>query len=172
MKVSGPPRDRQRGNSLLLSLIVLSSLATLGGLTVVSVQSSLKASTNDRSQTIAVYAAESGGAAAMNFLRLMMAAGPIDWTPFLNTTPTFAGNNVQPDATGNPFSADQNAWYVVKIVNNRNELSGNLATDTDRQVIIRSTGHGPLGSLAIIEWEVRWDDAHNGLSLLGWHIVL
>ena len=46
-------RDPQRGNSLLLALIVMSSLATLGSLTVVSVQSSLKASTNDRSQTVA-----------------------------------------------------------------------------------------------------------------------
>src|SRR5258706_16481402 len=63
------PRARQRGNSMLLALIVMSSLATLGSLTVVSVQSSLKTSTNDRSQTIAMYAAESGGAVAMDFLR-------------------------------------------------------------------------------------------------------
>ena len=52
-----PSRDRQQGNSLLLALIVMSSLAALGSLTVVSVQSSLKSSTNGRSQTIAMYAA-------------------------------------------------------------------------------------------------------------------
>ena len=64
-----PRRDPERGNSLLLALIVMSSLATLGSLTVVSVQSSLKASTNDRSGSIATYAAESGGAMAIEFLR-------------------------------------------------------------------------------------------------------
>src|SRR5262247_720487 len=63
-----PPRDRERGNSLLLALIVMSALATLGSLTVVSTQSSLKTSTNNRAQTIAMYAAESGAAVAMDFL--------------------------------------------------------------------------------------------------------
>src|SRR5437762_1816408 len=78
MVMERKPRDRQRGNSLVLALIVMSALATLGSLTVVSVQSSLKTSTNDRSQTIALYAAESGAAYAMDFLR---AKG--DWTPYL-----------------------------------------------------------------------------------------
>ena len=165
------PRDRQRGNSLLLSLIVLSSLATLGSLTVVSVQSSLKASTNDRSQTIAVYAAESGAIAAMSYLRAIMQATG-DWSPLLNTAPSFAGNQVPPDTTGNPFSSDQNASYEVTIVNNRNESGGSPTVDVDHQVIIRSTGHGPQGSLAIVEWEVHWDDVNQGLSLLGWHMVL
>ena len=164
------PRDRQRGNSLLLSLIVLSSLATLGSLTVVSVQSSLKASTNDRSQTIAVYAAESGALAAMSFLRTLKIAGATNWTTQLNTMPGgIPGNNTLPGITGNPFTADQNAWYAVQIVNNRNDPGPG---DDDIQVIIRSTGHGPQGSLAIIEWEVKWDEAHQALSLLGWHMVL
>src|SRR5215510_7499079 len=64
-----PPRDRERGNSLLLALIVMSALATLGSLTVVSTQSNLKTATNNRAQTIALYAAESGAAVAMDFLR-------------------------------------------------------------------------------------------------------
>src|SRR6476619_4321283 len=51
-----PPRDRQRGNTLLLALIVMSALATLGSLTVVSMQSRIQLSTNDRAQAIAKYA--------------------------------------------------------------------------------------------------------------------
>jgi Tfp pilus assembly protein PilX len=69
MRPPRPPRDPERGNSLLLALIVMSALATLGSLTVVSMQSSLQMSTNDRAQTIAMYAAESGAAVAMDFLR-------------------------------------------------------------------------------------------------------
>lgn len=178
-----PPRDRQRGNSLLLALIVMSSLATLGALTVVSVQSSLKASTNDRAQAIALYAAESGGAAAMDFLRANRAA---DWTTYFGPLPPptppgpppplpCKGNNVLPGAPGNAFSADQNAWYAVQLFNNRNEdIGGPPGSDVDKQVVIRSTGHGPQGSVAIVEWEIKWQD-HPGLQpmiLVGWHIVL
>jgi hypothetical protein len=166
------PRDCQRGNSLLLALIVMSSLATLGSLTVVSVQSSLKASTNDRSQTVAMYAAESGGAFAMEFLR---ARHTDDWNPYFAAPLPCAGNGVLPGILGNPFSPDLNAWYEVEIVNNRND-PGPLPGDNDKQVIIRSTGHGPQGSLAIIEWEVQWVDnptsATDPLILVGWHVVL
>src|SRR4051794_23741878 len=68
------PRDPERGNSLLLALIVMSALATLGSLTVVSMQSGIQMSTNDRAQTIAMYAAESGAAVAMDFLRKSFSA--------------------------------------------------------------------------------------------------
>jgi hypothetical protein len=168
-------RDRQRGNSLLLALIVLSSLATLGSLTVVSVQSSLRASTNDRSQTIAMYAAESGGAAAMVFLRDPAHFDPnLGWSAYVRRdgepkqlTPTeLPSNEALPGSPDNMFSPDLNAYFVVELINNRSDdqyLStpptppGLLAPNNDHDgiVIIRSTGHGPQGSRAIIEWEVQ-----------------
>ncbi|TMQ12601.1 MAG: hypothetical protein E6J91_20545 [Deltaproteobacteria bacterium] len=147
------PRDRQRGNLLLLALIVLSALATLGSLTVVSVQSSLKTSTNGRSQDIALYAAESGAAVAMDMLR---APGAYDldtgpnrkgWSQFVVpndlgvvplTTALMASNGALPGTPNNQFSNDLKAWYSVEI-----------------HMIIRSTGHGLQGSLAIVEWEVQ-----------------
>src|SRR4051812_41556730 len=108
------PRDRQRGNSLLLALIVMSALAALGSLTVVSVQSSLKASTNDRSQAIAMYAAESGAALAVVFLRYHFdpAAG---WSAYVKQNknpatvvplgaPDLLSSGAQPGAPNNPFS--------------------------------------------------------------------
>ncbi len=165
------PRDRQRGNSLVLALIVMSALATLGSLTVVSVQSSLKTSTNDRAQTIALYAAESGAAYAMDFLR---ANATVAWTPYFTPegtpyppNPSFPTNQAQPGTPDNPFSADQNAWFAIQFSNNPNEG----ATDIDRQVIIRSTGHGPLGSVAIVDWEVKLDTVPNCFILVGWHVV-
>jgi len=62
-------RDRERGNSLVLAMIVLTALGALGALTVVSVQGGIASASSDRFHAIAVYAAESGGAAAMDFLR-------------------------------------------------------------------------------------------------------
>lgn len=157
------PRDRQRGNSLVLALIVMSALATLGSLTVVSVQSSLKASTNDRSQTVALYAAESGAGYAMDFLRA--SSSPPSWNALLSTVttaatipvapdPLFPTNDAQPGSPGNPFSIDQNAWFDIRFFNNPGDPGG-PTSDTDQQIIIRSTGHGPQESVAVVEWEVK-----------------
>jgi Tfp pilus assembly protein PilX len=185
MAAERPPRDRQRGNSLVLALIVMSALATLGSLTVVSVQSSLKASTNDRSQTVALYAAESGAAYAMDFLRANYA---VDWTTYFNVAnipfapdPSFPTNKAQPGPGGNPFSPDQNAWFDIQFFNNRDEI-GN---DVDKQIIIHSTGHGPQESVAVVEWEVKLinvppgspppaaleSTADHRFVLIGWHVV-
>ena len=176
-----PPRrhrDPQRGNSLLLALIVMSALATLGSLTVVSMQSSIQMSTNDRAQTIAMYAAESGAAVAMDFLRRDFdphwptgTGGTIStsWGHYLkesNTPPLvdmsafIPSSDAQPgDPAGrNPFDRDQNAWYHIDLLNNRDDdnfLAGQNNNDADGIVIIRSTGHGPQGSLAIVEWTVQ-----------------
>lgn len=200
-----PRRDPQRGNSLLLALIVMSSLATLGSLTVVSVQSSLKSSTNERSQTIAMYAAESGGAIAMNFLRSNFDPDG-GWSAYVHpnnsTVVTLASLGVLssgalPSATANPFSVDQNAWYSVELFNNRSDphFAGpdENTDDGDCQILIRSTGHGPQGSVSILEWEIRrvpiptppvtdpptlptppgptWSTSAP-LVLVGWHVVL
>jgi hypothetical protein len=188
------PRDRQRGNSLVLALIVMSALATLGSLTVVSVQSSLKTSTNDRSQTIALYAAESGAAYAMDFLRANSPHPPpsppsppplpTDWNRYVHGNipeapdPLFPTNRALPGVTGNSFSPDQNAWFDIKFINNHTDPRYNddptIDTETDWQITIQSTGHGPLGSVAIVEWEVKLDldPAHsNSLILVGWHVV-
>ena len=199
MTSSRPFRDPERGNSLLLALIVMSSLATLGSLTVVSVQSSLKASTNDRSGSIATYAAESGGALAIEFLRTNFVENTTFWSAYTHQknltieVPAFPSNGALPGAPANPFSADQNAWFNVEILNNRDDPNfafpspGPPGNDGDGQLIIRSTGHGPQGSVAIIEWEIRRfvnplqplppplpgnPNTTIPVILLGWHIVL
>ena len=154
-------RDPERGNSLLLALIVMSSLATLGTLTVVSVQSSLKASTNDRAGSIAMYAAESGIALAIEYLRTNWAAIG-SWTPFVvaNNAPPlvtlpFPSNGALPGSSDNPFTADQNAWFVVETKNNRTDPQLANPGDSDDQIVLRSTGRGPQGSVAIVELEIR-----------------
>lgn len=178
MSLPRPPRDRQRGNSLLLALIVMSALATLGSLTVVSTQSSLKTSTNDRAQTIAMYAAESGAAVAMDFLgknfNNTVDTQPWGWSSFVvannigvvSVPPAqIASNRALPGTPNNPFSADQNAWYDIQLYNNRNDPGFSVVggpNDQDGRIIIRSTGHGPQSSIAILEWEVQRTDYTRG----------
>ena len=150
-------RDRQRGNALVLAMIVLVALGALSGLTVVSVQGGLTTSTNDRFHAIATYAAESGGAAGMEFLRTHMDAAN-GWTAYLpstNNSPSdILGNNVQPGVTGNPFSADQRAWYRVEIFNNKNDTGYVAGTDVDFRIVMRVTGYGPNNAMATLEWEI------------------
>jgi len=172
MRRPRPPRDPQRGNSLLLALIVMSALATLGSLTVVSMQSSIQMSTNNRAQEIALYAAESGAAVTMDFLRRTFdASGGIStsWgnyctannaAPLVPMAPFILSSDALPGdlANHNLFSADQQAWYHIDILNNPDDqgfATGTGTCDTDGILIIRSTGHGPQGSVAIVEWEVQ-----------------
>jgi hypothetical protein len=141
----------------VLALVILSALGTLGMLTVGGVRAAIKTTGNDRFHSIALYAAESGGAAAMDYLR-----GVVDpttgFTAVLQSGQTspddIIGNNKVPGATGNPFSADMNAYYRVEISNNRSDSGYATNTDNDKRVVLRSTGYGPDGAVAIIEWDI------------------
>src|ERR1051325_10953573 len=104
----------------MLAMIVLAALGTLSALTIVSVQGGIATAGNDRFHAIAVYAAESGGAAAMDFLRknLNLSTG---WTSYVSAKnanppqPALPGNNQVVGAAGNLFSADMLGWYSVQI---------------------------------------------------------
>jgi hypothetical protein len=149
---------------MLLALIVLGALGTLSALTVVSVQGGLATAGNDRYHAIAVYAAESGGAAGMDFLRktINLSTG---WTAYMSPRnaspqqPAFPGNNQAVGSTGNVLSADTLASYSVQVLNNRNDPGYVAGTDSDKRVVIRSTGYGPNGAVAVIEWDVSGANA-------------
>jgi hypothetical protein len=140
-------------------MIVLAALGTLSALTVVSVQGGIATAAGERFHTIAVYAAESGGAAAMDFLRknVNLSTG---WKNYISASnanppqPNLPGNNQQDGAAGNLFSADIQGWYSVQIFNNRNDTGFTTGDDNDKRVVIRSTGYGPNGAVAAIEWEI------------------
>ncbi|HEX3760181.1 MAG TPA: pilus assembly PilX N-terminal domain-containing protein [Kofleriaceae bacterium] len=154
-----PDRHRERGNSLVLAMIVLAALGTLSALTVVSVQGGLATTGNDRFHAIAVYAAESGGAAAMDFLRknVNLSTG---WTSYVSPgnasppQPNLPGNNVGSGVAGNLFSSDMLGWYSVQILNNRDDTGFATGADNDKRVIIHVTGYGPNGAVAVIEWQI------------------
>jgi hypothetical protein len=152
-------RHPERGNSLVLAMIVLSALGTLSALTVVSVEGGLAMTANDRFHAIAVYAAESGGAAAMDFLRknVNLTTG---WKNYISPNnasppqPNLPGNNQQSGAVGNLLSPDTLGWYSVQILNNRTDTGFATGDDNDKRVVLRSTGYGPNGAVAVVEWEI------------------
>ena len=153
-------RTPQRGNALVLALIVLTALGTLSALTVFSVRSGVQTGANDRAHSVALYAAESGAAVAMDFLRahLSTTAG---WTAYVsasNAAPVapvgITGNAIANGVAGNPFGSDTGASYAVTILNNRDDTGFASGTDADKRVIIHAVGYGPGGAVAAIEWDV------------------
>lgn len=158
---------RQRGNALLVALIALTGLATLGSLTVVSMQGGQTAAISERSHVVAVYAAESGAAVAMDFLR-NLSFSQYNWfsnniralNQFPETPSAIPGNEILPGVAGNVFDPAMRAWYRVTLFNNVTDpnFDGALTTDpidSDGRVLIRSTGFGPEGATATIEVEVQ-----------------
>lgn len=150
----------QRGSALVISVLVLTGLVTLGGLTVLSVQGGVGAAGHERHKSSALYAAESGGAAAMDFLRRNVDSGGY-WSAYVepsNVSPQsptdIVGNGALPGDAGNLFAAEINAWYEVDLLNNRDDTGFAAGDDIDHRVIIRATGHGPNGAVAQVEWEV------------------
>jgi hypothetical protein len=147
-------------------MVVMSALGVLAMLTVMTVRSAMQSTSNDRFHTVALYAAESGGAAAMVFLRAN--ADPTNkWSAYVDPCPSgtapvdtarfesgIPGNGVLPGDSGNPFDAGMNAYYEVTIYNDRGDSGLVAGNDTNAHVVIRSVGHGPDGAMAIIEWEV------------------
>lgn len=144
---------------MVVATLVLTGLVTLGGLTVLSVQGGVGAAGHARHKSTALYAAESGAAAAMDFLRSNVTGG--GWDAYVQPSnvnplrPTqIVGNEAAPGEAGNLFAADVNAWYEVEILNNVDDGGFIAGDDDDKRVIIRSTGHGPNGAVARVEWEV------------------
>jgi hypothetical protein len=146
---------------MLIALIAIGGLITLGGMTVLSVQGGLAAVSHDRHRSAALYAAESGAAVGMVYLRANVQPSPLFWSALVNPgndapqmPADLAGNGAQPGDSDNVFSEDMVAWYEVEILNNRDDPGYATGDDMDRTVIIRSTGHGPNGTTAQIEWQV------------------
>lgn len=154
---------------MLVALIALTGLVTLAGLTVLSVQGGIATSASDRFNAIAMYSAESGASAGMDYLRknLVIVGTTRTFPPaFVSANnasppqlPDIPGNNIAPGQPGNLFSSSQQAWYSVEILNNRGDAGYATGTDTDGDLIIRATGHGPDGATAQVEWEINANNA-------------
>src|SRR5688572_1627325 len=146
----------QRGNAMVIALIALTGLITLGSLTVLSVQGGLATSGHDRFQAIALYAAESGAASAVDYLRKNYDGVNGKWEAFVSASnidpphPTgIPGNGKQPGDAENLFTPSMQSWFDVAVLNNREDDGFAGGGDLDGRVIIRSTGYGPNGTVAV-----------------------
>jgi hypothetical protein len=157
-----PPRrrDPERGAALALTLVAITALLGLAALTVLSVRTELVHSGQSRFTQAALYAAESGAAAGMDFLRTNCSTTSLfsQWVTPSNTAPIkptgIYGNGARPGGSENPFLADSDLWYEVVILNNTTDARFQDGLDTDGIVILRSTGHGPDQTMAAIELEI------------------
>jgi hypothetical protein len=146
---------------MVVLLVSLAGIAALGGLTALSVRGSSSAASHHRFKASALYAAESGAAAAVDFLRRQTAAG-VAWSTLVspyNDAPSspdgIVGNNRRPGDPDNPFGEDTASWYEVTILNNPTDVGFVAGEDTDFRLVLRAIGHGPDDAVATVEWEVR-----------------
>lgn len=143
-------------------MIVMTALALLCTLSVFSVRGGLQTAASDRFHAVALYAAESGAASAMDYLR-----GKVDSQTGFTSVGLSANNAAPPYPTEiygndkaigdgqNPFSTDTQAWYHVEILNDRADTGYATGVDNNKRVVIRATGYGPDGATAIVEWDVQ-----------------
>jgi hypothetical protein len=167
------PRKRQRGAALLLAMIAITALLSLGALTVLTVQIEHQSGGSGRFEQQALYVAESGAYAGIDYLRTNCETVDLfsKYVSIDNATiqePTgILGNKAMPMQTGNPFGSTNTAlWYEVSIKNNDSDPGfhgpapcpgspSNPGPDCDSIVVIRSTGHGPDNAVATVEVTVQ-----------------
>jgi hypothetical protein len=161
-----PHHPRERGAALTLTLIAVSALLGLGALTLMSVQTELSSAGQSRFTQAALYSAESGVGAGMEFLRsnCVPQAGQMftPWVTPSNSSPlkpvNIVGNSIRPGVSGNVFSADSDVWYEVSILNNVEDPGFATGVDNDGTVILHVVGHGPDQTVVTLEVEVRNDN--------------
>ncbi len=156
---SRDPRRGERGAALIVAIIAVVALLGIGMVTMLAVRSDTSASGADRFQQIALYAAESGAAAGIDFLRSNCKVDGTFFTQYVGQSPPgVTGNGIQPGQTGNPFTNSPSTWYQVTINNNITATEAVAGTDGDGIVVLRSVGYGPNQTQATIEVEVKNPD--------------
>ena len=152
---------------MVVMLVVLVALGTIAGLTVISVQGGSAQASAHRFSAMALYAAESGAAAAMGWLDHRYHPHR-RFTAVLGEPPAeIPGNGVRPGQSGNLLSDDQQGWYEVTLRNNPDDRGGD-AVDTDGIIVLQVTGHGPGGAMRRLEWVVGKDAAADRMAFVGW----
>jgi type II secretory pathway pseudopilin PulG len=157
---------------MVVMLVVLVALGTIAGLTVISVQGGSAQVSAQRFSAMALYAAESGAAAAVSWLKIQPMADDRFLSVLARPPEGIPGNHVKPGGDGNLLSIDQQGWYDVTLRNNAADPGG-PTTDTDGTVVIEVTGHGPNGAMKRLEAEVHvyLDIGARKAVIAGWRDV-
>lgn len=166
----------ERGSTIVVALIVLSALLMAGTITIVKVQRGTRASSQARFQSIALFAAESGIASGMEFLRTnvhpttFFSAFVSPENTSVQTPPGIAGNSIAHLDPGNVFSGDTEMSYEVSVLNNVDDPGFVAGDDTDAVVTLRSVGKGPGTSLVVLEVSVD-ASAPGPLQVIRWRVT-
>jgi hypothetical protein len=157
-------RDPERGAALVVSLITLVGLLAIGAVTLMSVQSEITSAGASRFEQTAMYGAESGVSAGLEYLRTSCETNGAFFSNLVepnNVNPVMpveiAGNDKKPGEAGNLFTIDTDIWYQVQILNNITDSGYAAGNDSDAIVVLRARGYGPNNTQAVIEVEVRND---------------
>lgn len=164
----------QRGSVLLVVMMVMAAMLGVGSLAVMSARMGTRSVAHDRYQGQALYAAESGLAAGVEYLRSVR--DPVDnWSLEVEPENTgvlpkngITGNTIRPGQPGYPFSATSVSWYEVTILNNQGDPGYAAGDDEDARVILRSVGHGPDGATVVLEAEIAPGTAGAGTPCPGY----
>lgn len=167
---------RQRGSTIVIALIVLSALLMTGTIMILKVQRGSRASSQARFQSMALFAAESGVAASMEFLRTNVV--PVTFfgafvspnNSAVQTPLGIPGNTLPHLDPGNLFTGTNEMSYEVSLLNNIDDPGFAVGDDTDGVITMRSIGRGPGTSMVVVE--VRVDASALGpLEVLSWNVV-
>jgi hypothetical protein len=154
---------RERGSVMVVALVILVALLGLGGYAAVSVQQGIAQIGHDRHEQSALYAAESGVAAGIDFLRRNYDELE-HWSAFVtpnNEAPVspeqVRGNRARPGEPGSILDEEAGAWYEVAFFNHIGDPELALGNDSDGRLIVHAVGHAPNGTSVSLEVEVRAD---------------
>ncbi len=166
---------KEAGSVLVIGMLILMGLLALALLTVTRIRGGQKTTAQSRFSSVALFAAESGIGAGMDFLRLNYV--PVSFFSALvtpsNSAPlypaTLAGNGVAPGDPGSVFSGQTEMSYEVSIRNNENDPGFALGNDVDGIVILHSVGRGPGTSMVTVEVEI--DGSLGTIVVLNWRTL-
>ncbi len=152
---------RERGSVMLVALVILVALLGLAGYAAVSIQQTTAQTGHDRHEQVALYAAESGVAAGIEFLRRHYDEND-HWSAFVsphNENPPspdgIRGNRAKPGEPDNIFREDSGAWYEVSIYNHIGDPQLPSGIDSDARVLVHAVGYGPNDTSVSLEVEIR-----------------
>lgn len=162
-----PPRSsRECGSALVVTLLALVALLGIGSVTLLAVQSEAQSAGQDRFNNVALYAAESGAAAAVEFLRdncdptrLFSAfVEPFNQNP--QHPPGILDNGRRPAEKNvfRQFDPNSQAWYDISILSEITDPGYAIGDDTNGVVVVHAVGYGPNNTQATIEMEIRDDE--------------
>ena len=134
---------KQKGSIIIVAMLAMVALISLGGLSTLAVRGGLASSGHDRFRAVALYAAESGAAAGVDYLRSRVHSDiNIGWTDYVNAdndppffTEDIPGNGKKPGELGNLFSQGLPPEKTYRGVVSRSKFLNNLDDD--------GLSHGP-----------------------------